>query len=179
MKNYYFCNDEKEWDDIVNCKDKRQSLRHFHKIDYALRKKFDTELKFVLSSYSDIKSKEYINTVLISFDPEIEYYPESYWEVSLVIYTWSRGMVKIIYDFLNQFCKNNNSWFSVSIDAHPMYVFLFPESDIVFKYSRRAEDEVQEANFAIALAKYGLGDDGDDTFLLPVTVNWPEFLSIK
>jgi hypothetical protein len=179
MKKFYFCKDENEWNDIVNCKDKRQNPRHFHEIDYALRKKFDTELKYVLSSFSDIKSKEYINAELISFDPGIEYYPESYWEISLVFYTWSKGVIYVIYDFLTQFCKENNNWFSVSIDAHPMYVYLFPESDVLFEYSRRAKDKVKEANFALALAKYGLGDDDGNTLLVPKPVNWPEFLSLK
>ena len=102
MKNYYFCKDD-EWDRIVNGTDERQNPRHFVKIEFALRVKFETELKNVLFAFSDVNTKEYIDIALIHFDPEMEYYPKSYWQVSLVFYTWSRGMITIINDFLNQF----------------------------------------------------------------------------
>lgn len=174
MKKIYFCTNV-EWDQLDACSDPRQDRRHSEKIDLSLRVKLELELKETLLSNADTTNISSIDTDLIVFDPEMEYFPKSFWQVSLVFFTWPYGIIRNIHNLLEDFCEKNNTWFSLWIDAHPLYVILFPRSDVIFHLSSLYSQSETDMRVAIALATYGLGEGDLGAIVEMDPRNWPNF----
>jgi len=54
----------------------------------------ELKLKETLLSNADTTNISSIDTDLIVFDPEMEYFPKSFWQVSLVFFTWPYGIIR-------------------------------------------------------------------------------------
>lgn len=168
MKKYYFCNKE-EWTNFETCRHPFQIRATSQKIDLSLRNELETHIRKMLEHLVDKSSGFNIEKIL--FDPEMKHFPESYWQVWLVIHTWSYNIIGFIHDILVNFCETKKTWFSIMIDAYPMQIALFPDSDIVF-YSPTNKKLRTHDKFAPNVAEHSVGIIDDKQLIKAIGKNW-------